>query len=149
MLFNIFTAIRLQNVTIDEMMEGDAAQMRADRLKANAKATKERARQMKNKAVARVACWRVEKGRRQQRGWRYVHRIVRFLLIKKPRHVAVAGFYGFNRQLTCASVGLESVLDASSQCGHCCVNTTGRCRRARCVASVSCRTLGQRVSTSQ
>jgi hypothetical protein len=37
-------------MTIDEIMEGDAARMRANQLKASAKAAKERARQMKIQA---------------------------------------------------------------------------------------------------
>ena len=52
-------------MTIDEIMEGDAAQMRVDRLKANAKATKERARQMKNQADATAEQVKMRKARQQ------------------------------------------------------------------------------------
>jgi len=52
-------------MTLDEIMEGDAAQMRVDRLKANAKATKERARQMKNQADATGAQLKMRKARQQ------------------------------------------------------------------------------------
>ncbi len=52
-------------MTIDEIMEGDAAQMRVDRLKANAKAAKERARQMKNQADATGEQVKMRKARQQ------------------------------------------------------------------------------------
>ena len=52
-------------MTIDEILEGDASQMRVDRLKANAKAAKERARQMKNQADANAEQLKMRKSRQQ------------------------------------------------------------------------------------
>jgi len=42
--------------------------------------------------------------------------------IKKPRRVAQAGFLGFNRQLTCASVGLERVVHTNGVCSNFCIS---------------------------
>ena len=52
-------------MTLEEIMEGDAAQMRVDRLKANAKTAKERARQMKNQADATAEQLKMRKARQQ------------------------------------------------------------------------------------
>lgn len=71
------------------------------------------------------------------------------IAIKKPRQVARAGFLSFNRQLACASVGLEQVDNASAEESSFGLGYRTSCNISVVVSGVHGRAFGQVVGASQ